>query len=89
MAEALEAIAGDAPDAPRVLVASGLDQRAVDDHRAAAPGWTVLAEPRPGLSRARNRALAWAEDDEEVLAFVDDDAVIDAGLARRPHTPLG
>ncbi len=43
------------------------------------PGWTVLAEPRPGLSLARNRALAWVEDDDEVLAFVDDDAVVDPG----------
>ena len=60
-------------------MASGLGERAVDDHRAAAPGWTVLAEPRPGLSRARNRALAWVEDDEDVLAFVDDDAVVDPG----------
>jgi GT2 family glycosyltransferase len=40
----------------------------------------VLAEPRPGLSRARNRALAWAsEQGAEVLAFVDDDAVVDPG----------
>jgi GT2 family glycosyltransferase len=48
----------------------------------------VLVEPRPGLSRARNRALAWAaEDGAEVLAFVDDDAVVAPGwweaLSRR------
>jgi glucosyl-dolichyl phosphate glucuronosyltransferase len=35
-------------------------------------------EPRPGLSRARNRALAECSDDE-VLAFVDDDALVGAG----------
>jgi GT2 family glycosyltransferase len=79
VAEALAAIAADAPDAPKALVTSGLDEPAVDAHRAAAPGWTVLAEPRPGLSRARNRALAWVEGDDEVLAFVDDDAVVDPG----------
>jgi glycosyltransferase involved in cell wall biosynthesis len=40
----------------------------------------VLSEPRPGLSLARNRALAWAaEVGADVLAFVDDDAVIDPG----------
>ena len=79
VSEALEAIAADSPDAPRALVTSGLPDRAVEAHRAAAPGWVVLAEPRPGLSHARNRALAWIEDDEEVLAFVDDDAVVQPG----------
>ena len=39
-----------------------------------------LVEPRPGLSHARNRALAWArETGAEALAFVDDDAVADPG----------
>src|SRR5919206_4188096 len=37
-----------------------------------------LSEPRPGLSHARNRALVWAAD-ADVLAFVDDDAVVDPG----------
>ena len=37
-----------------------------------------LSEPRPGLSRARNRAVEWAAD-ADVLAFVDDDAVVDPG----------
>src|SRR3954447_23124795 len=37
-----------------------------------------LSEPRPGLSHARNRALAWAaEVGADALAFVDDDAVVD------------
>ena len=39
----------------------------------------MLAEPNSGLSHARNRALAWANDDEDVIAFVDDDAVVDPG----------
>src|SRR3954471_23157298 len=39
-----------------------------------------LSEPRPGLSRARNRALAWAaEAGADVLAFVDDDVMVDPG----------
>jgi glycosyltransferase involved in cell wall biosynthesis len=39
----------------------------------------VLVEHRTGLSRARNRALAWVDADDDVLAFVDDDAVVDSG----------
>jgi glucosyl-dolichyl phosphate glucuronosyltransferase len=58
---------------------SGLSADAVEAHRAAAPGWEVLASPEPGLSRARNAALAWADDEHDVLAFVDDDAVVDPG----------
>jgi GT2 family glycosyltransferase len=79
VAEALAALAADAPDAPRLLVTSGLSGAAVDAHRAAAPAWQVVAEPAAGLSRARNRALAWADGDDDVLAFVDDDAVVDPG----------
>lgn len=87
VAEALRALEERAPDVPRALVTSGLPGDAVEAHRANAPAWTVLAEPRPGLSRARNRALAWTEADDDVLAFVDDDAVVDPSwgdaLARR------
>jgi GT2 family glycosyltransferase len=87
VAEAIRALDAHAPDAPKALVTSGLQNDEVEAHRAHAPGWQVLAEPRPGLSRARNRALAWAEDDGDVLAFVDDDAVVDPrwghALARR------
>ena len=61
-----------------MLVTSGLPDADVERHRAAAPGWDVLAEPAEGLSLARNRALASAADDE-VIAFVDDDAVVDPG----------
>ena len=79
VAEALAAVAAEAPDAPRALVTSGLSGAAIAAHAAAAPGWEVLSEPRPGLSLARNRALAWAAVDDDVLAFVDDDAVVDPG----------
>ncbi len=94
VAEALRALDDRAPDVPRALVTSGLPDAAVEAHRANAPGWTVLAEPRPGLSRARNRALAWTDADGDVLAFVDDDAVVDPGwgdaLARRwDEAPAG
>jgi GT2 family glycosyltransferase len=79
VAEALSALAAHAPEAPRALITSGLSQAAADAHRAAAPGWEVIAEAEPGLSRARNRALAWAAEDDVVLAFVDDDAVVGPG----------
>jgi len=55
------------------VVASGLSAGA-----ASGFGGTVLVEPRQGLSRARNRALDWCDEDD-VLAFVDDDAVVGAG----------
>jgi len=38
----------------------------------------LLHEPRPGLSLARNRALE-ACDEDDVLAFVDDDAIVFPG----------
>ena len=61
------------------LITSGLPAAEQESHRAAFPG-TVLSEPRPGLSRARNRALAWAaESGADALAFVDDDAVVAPG----------
>lgn len=60
-----------------MVVTSGLGAGDVEAHRAAFEG-TVLAEPRPGLSRARNHALDWCEPDD-VLAFVDDDAVVCEG----------
>jgi GT2 family glycosyltransferase len=58
-----------------VLVTSGLPEAEVAAHREAFGG-TVLADPEPGLSRARNRALEAAGD---VIAFVDDDAVVADG----------
>jgi GT2 family glycosyltransferase len=86
VARCLEALAGQVPAAELALVASGLPPAEVDRHRDAFRG-AVLVEPRSGLSRARNRALAWAGPDDAVLAFVDDDAVVDDGwrdaLARR------
>jgi GT2 family glycosyltransferase len=79
VAEALEALGGQVGSDALVLVTSGLPAPEVDAHRAAFGG-TVLAESRPGLSRARNRALAWAaESGADALAFVDDDAVADPG----------
>jgi GT2 family glycosyltransferase len=85
-ADCLAALAEQVPPADLALVASGLGPEEVARHRERFAG-AVLVEPRAGLSRARNRALAWAGDDDAVLAFVDDDALVEPGwreaLARR------
>src|SRR3954468_4218713 len=71
VAEALEALRGQVEAESLAVIASG--------RRDAFPG-LVLREARPGLSLARNRALAWAaEVGADALAFVDDDAVVDPG----------
>lgn len=72
-AESLAALRLEAPPEAVAVVTSGLSPEA-----AAGFDGTVLVEPRPGLSRARNRALAWCEGGD-VLAFVDDDAVVCSG----------
>jgi hypothetical protein len=76
-AEAVDVLRRQVPEGRFAVVASGGEPREGAIH-----------EPRPGLSHARNRALAWAaESGAEALAFVDDDAVADPGwyeaLARR------
>jgi glycosyltransferase involved in cell wall biosynthesis len=77
VAESLAALSAQAPRGGLALVTSGLGEAAVEGHRSAFPA-SVLVEPREGLSRARNRALAWCEDGD-TLAFVDDDAVAAPG----------
>jgi GT2 family glycosyltransferase len=68
---------------PALLVLSGLDDASATAHEAAAgPAATILREPRPGLSNARNRALAECADDD-VIAFVDDDAIVDENWLSR------
>jgi hypothetical protein len=62
-----------------LIVLSGLDpalatRRSQEIHQLL-PGAEIVCEPSPGANRARNRALAEAMPDE-VLAFIDDDAVI-------------
>ena len=72
-ADCLRALARQVDPDRIAVVTSGLPGELVERHRAASPG-TVLAEPRAGLSHARNRALAWCGAGD-VVAFVDDDAV--------------
>jgi GT2 family glycosyltransferase len=86
VSDCLKALRGQIREEDLTLVTSALPPVEVERHRAAF-GEAVLVEPRPGLSRARNRALDWAGPDDAVLAFVDDDAVVEDGwrdaLARR------
>jgi GT2 family glycosyltransferase len=82
VAECLTALAAQAAGAGALLVVSGPDEALVAAHERAAPaalpGARVLREPRSGLSAARNRALGACREGE-VLAFLDDDAVIGPG----------
>ncbi len=82
VAECLDALALQGGGLGAMLVCSALDDAQADAHaraaRAELPGIEVLREPRPGLSHARNRALASCEDDD-VLASVDDDALVGPG----------
>ena len=68
-AEAVAALRRQVPEERLAVIASG-----------GGPREGAIHEPRPGLSHARNRALAWAEElGAEALAYVDDDAVVDPG----------
>ncbi|MCU7552949.1 glycosyltransferase, partial [Chitinophagaceae bacterium LB-8] len=44
------------------------------------PSVRYICEPRPGLSWARNRAVLEAEG--EIIAFTDDDVIVDAGWVK-------
>jgi hypothetical protein len=86
-AEALASLTAQAPAERILVVTSGLTGEAAAGHHAAAPG-PVEEEPGPGLSLARNRALAWAAlQGAGAIAYVDDDAIVDPGwwdaLSRR------
>jgi glycosyltransferase involved in cell wall biosynthesis len=68
-----------------LLVLSGLDDGTAAAHEAAgAASVSVVREPRPGLSNARNRALAECADDD-VVAFLDDDAIVGDGWLQAMH----
>jgi cellulose synthase/poly-beta-1,6-N-acetylglucosamine synthase-like glycosyltransferase len=86
VAACLESLAFQAGGLGAMLVCRGLSEAATEEHaraaRRALPGIVVLREPRPGLSHARNRALAACEE-RDVLAFVDDDALIGPGWLAR------
>ncbi|QWW19174.1 glycosyltransferase [Schaalia sp. 19OD2882] len=61
--------------------ATGRALREVDD-----PRLSIVAAPEPGLSRARNRGLVRARG--QVIAFTDDDALVDPSWLRRLLEPF-
>lgn len=73
--EALLRLSGEAPEI--LIVDSGPRTDATRELVAQYPRLRYVREERPGLDRARNRALREAEG--EVVAFTDDDAVVDPG----------
>ncbi|MEY2398614.1 MAG: glucosyl-dolichyl phosphate glucuronosyltransferase [Actinomycetota bacterium] len=80
---ALRSVVGE-PTGQAAVEVMVVDNASTDATRAvvtAHPGVRYVAEPRLGLSHARNRALAEAEGD--VVAFLDDDAVACAAWASR------
>jgi glycosyltransferase involved in cell wall biosynthesis len=79
VAESVAALAAQAPAERILVVTSGLEGDEAARHRAESPA-AVVEEARPGLSLARNRALEWAASEgARVVAYVDDDAVVDPG----------
>lgn len=82
----LRALAADGAgraDGDVLVVLSGLPAADVAGHRDAVapvlPGAVVLEEPVPGLSAARDRAVAACGEDD-LIAFVDDDAEVVPGF---------
>jgi len=61
----------DYPDFEVIVV----DNRPADAPPADIPGARVVREPRPGISAARNRGIAAATG--EIIAFTDDDVLVD------------
>jgi GT2 family glycosyltransferase len=76
--DALRRLPADGQDV--LVVDSGPRTEATRDVVARFPGVRYLREDRPGLDRARNRALREAQGD--VVAFTDDDAIVDAAWLR-------
>jgi glucosyl-dolichyl phosphate glucuronosyltransferase len=78
----LRALAADGAGDDVLLVSSGLTDSEAAAHEAALaavlPAATGLREAVPGLSAARNRALAACGEDD-LVAFVDDDAEVVPG----------
>jgi GT2 family glycosyltransferase len=80
LARCLEALGRlDYPALDLLVVDNAPTDAATRDLVRAHAGVRYACEPRPGLDRARNRAIAEARG--ELLAYTDDDAVPDAGWA--------
>ncbi len=69
------------PDFAVLVVDNGSDSSAATvAAELCLPTWEYTVEPRPGLARARNRALGAVRT--ELVAWMDDDEVADAGWVR-------
>jgi GT2 family glycosyltransferase len=77
LARCLAALRGLEGGAEILVVDSGPTTARTEEVVRAFPGVRYAAEARPGLNRARNRALREAEG--EIVAFTDDDAVPEPG----------
>ncbi len=71
----------DAHDPVLIVVDNDPDRSAQATVKSVTGRLRYVAEPQPGLSAARNRALAEASD-YELLAFIDDDEVPEPGWLR-------
>ena len=85
LARALQSLLAQEPAPAEILVVdnapAGAATRALVGSRF--PGVRYLAEPIPGLDFARNRALG--EATQEIVAFLDDDAVAAPGWSEAIH----
>jgi glycosyltransferase involved in cell wall biosynthesis len=77
-------LAADYDDFEVIVVENAPDRSAaalaIREAFAGEPDLTYLEEPRVGSSHARNTGLAWATG--EIVAFTDDDVVVDRGWLR-------
>jgi O-antigen biosynthesis protein len=82
LAMCLDAIARLSVPATEVLVVDNAPSSAATEQlvRERFPGVRYVLEPRPGLDWARNRAIAEARS--EVIAFTDDDVIVDTEWVR-------
>ena len=89
LARCLKALAGLRPQVDVVVVDSASDPpcaKVVESSAASLARLKYVYEPSPGLSRARNAGLRAATT--ELVAFVDDDAVVAADWGRLIVTPF-
>ena len=75
--------AEDSPPFEVLVVDNSPSDERTKELAATLPGVRYLQEPKAGLNFARNRALR--ETDCELLAYIDDDVVVDRGWLRGLH----
>jgi O-antigen biosynthesis protein len=87
LAQCLHALGAlDYPDLEILVVDNAPSDGATNQICRERPGVTYVLEPRPGLNWARNRAVIEASG--EILAFTDDDVLVDPDWARAITHPF-